>query len=400
MSSTDPEKAAAVSNPQAEEEICIVKPTYGRRSRQKNKDEKHTANSNEFDEEPLDDLVDTTAILPLRSKRTERLQKKNLKRIKKPVQSDVKSLLEFPFELTLEILSILRPSDIFNLFRVSRSMGDFIKQNENQICQAMIRLRYPILTKCFPLPMRFDDLDESIHAAILSSKHQRRLHIHKRPYQHISSADPQSTCSCMSCVLAWNNLNLVVDLAHWQNHLSHREPITMITRGGRPQWNTDLVAANATIVDKAIAHPLWYARLLEKHLDTTVRTIVRQSAVYRKGGPPVTDVPSTQRLYHLSADDIAGETDSFAQRSGPPSYEFPFHRDKYYTLGAHLPNRRWDEGKWIYYGDLHDTDIAWTMRTAEREAAHDAAQTVQTAQAAQLTLEPDSTRLEEFHHIR
>ena len=55
-------------------------------------------------------------------------------------------------------------------------------------------------------------------------------------------------------------------------------------------------------------------------------------------------------------------------RSGPPNFEFPFHRDNYYTLGAYLPNRRWDEGQWIYYGDLHERDVAWAVMVAEREA--------------------------------
>lgn len=337
-----------------------------------------------FDGEPVGDLVDTTAAIPLHSRRTERLQKKSQKKIKRPIPSDAKSLLGLPLDILIEILGFLRPSDIFILLRVNRSMRNFVRQNEKQISKATIHFRYSILTKCFPLPVPFNAIDKDLQSVLLSPRHQQRLLIHKRPYLHIKSANPRSTCSCMSCVMAWNNLNLVIDFAHWQNHLNRREPITMIPRGGQPRWNQDLVASNASIVDKAISYPLWYARLLEKHLDTTLKTIVRHATIRRKQGPPVT-VPISGRLYHLSAQDILAETDGFLGRSGPPSYEFPYHRDKYYTLGAYLPNRRWEDDTWLYYGDLHNTDIAWTKRNAEREAAL-------AEEMAQLSLGSDLTR--------
>lgn len=339
---------------------------HGRRLKQSLTGAKASALVSNFDGEPL---IDTTVSIPLHSKRTERLEKKSKRKSKKTIQSNKAFLVELPWELLIEILSFLRPSDAFALRRTSRSMRDFISQNEEQISQGAIRFRYPILTKCFPLPVLFDAVDKNVIPALLSSRHQQRLLIHKVPYQHIMSADPQNTCSCMSCVMAWNNLNLIIDIAHWQDYLSLREPITMIARGAQPQWNVDLITANASIVDNAISRPLWYARLLEKHLDTTTRTIVRHSKIYRKQGIPLAEGPVSKRLYRLSPDDIATGTDAFLQRSGPPSYEFPYHRDKYYTLGAYLPNRRWENLRWMYYGDLHDTDIAWTKRNAQQEPA-------------------------------
>ncbi|RDW56421.1 hypothetical protein BP5796_13170 [Coleophoma crateriformis] len=313
------------------------------------------------DEEPL---VDLTAAIPLRSRRTERLQKKKMK---KTICSNVRSFLDLSSELLNDILSFLEPSDIFALIRINSSMRHYIQLNEQRITEAIIRLRYPVLAKCFPLPVLFDKVDKDFHPALLSPRHQQRLLIHKRPYQHIKQANPQNTCSCMSCVMAWNNLNLVIDLAHWQNHLESRHPITVIPRGVQPRWNLELIEANASVANKAIRCPLWYARILQKHLDTSIRTIVRHSAVRRKKGLPETDVPALKRLFHLSADDISTSSDSFLKRSGPPSFEFPYHRDKYYTLESYLPNRRWDEGQWVYYGDLHKTDISWAKRIADME---------------------------------
>lgn len=317
-------------------------------------------------EEPL---VDTTASIPLRSKRTERLQRRQQKKnMRSSVHSDVTSFLELPSELLLEVLSFLRPSDLFTLTRVNHSTKDYLESNEQITSESLIHWRYPILAMCFPRPVLFDHVDTSAHSALLSPTHQQRLRIHKVPYQHFKSADPQNTCSCMTCVLAWNNLSLAVDLAHWQTHLDSREPIPMVARGTRPQWNLDLVEVNAQIVNNAIRRPLWYARILQAHLNTTVKTIVRQAAIRRKNRSPIRDVPASNRLFHMSGADVASETDAFMQRSGPPSFEFPFTRDNYYTLASYLPNRRWDEGKWIYYGDLHERDVAWAKMVADREA--------------------------------
>jgi hypothetical protein len=172
-------------------------------------------------EEPL---IDTTEKMTLRSKRTERLQKKMQKRDKKRLHSEIHSFLDLPSELLMEILTLLRPSDLFSLCRVSRSAKEYIEANENIIAEEVIRIRYPILAKCFPLPVLLEDVDEACHPALLAPRHQQRLVIHKAPYLHISPSDPKILCSCMACVLAWNNLNLILDLGHWQKNLDEREP--------------------------------------------------------------------------------------------------------------------------------------------------------------------------------
>lgn len=228
-------------------------------------------------------------------------------------------------------------------------------------------MRYPSLAKSFPLPVLFNKLDSRAQIALLSARHQRRLVIHKAPYQHVRPADAQNTCSCMTCVMAWNNLCLILDLAHWQNNLTCREPIPMIARGSRPQWNQELVEANAAVVEKAIRSPLCHARILEMHLQTTTNNILRFAAIRGKRGSPIRDVPAERRLFHLSKSEAEAGTDTFLERSGPPNFEFPYHRDNYYTLVAYLPNRRWKDGCWIYYGDLHERDLEWAIRMAERE---------------------------------
>lgn len=317
----------------------------------------------------IDDLlVDTTEKMTLRSKRTERLQKKMQKKEGKRLRSQINSFLDLPPELLVEVLTYLRPSDLFSLIRVNRSAKDCIESHGKAIAEDIIDMRYPILSKCFPLPVLFEKIDKSIHPVLLAPRHQQRLFIHKAPYWHISAADARNTCSCMACVLAWNNLCLIVDLAHWQQNLDDREPIPMISRGTKPAWNVDLIETNALVVKKTIGSPLWRARVLERQLDTTVRTIVRSAAIRKKKGPLEAEVHPSKRLYHLSKDDIASETDAFLQRSGPPSFEFPFTRDNYYTLVTYLPNRRWDEGNWVYYGEMmHERDIAWAKWVYDRE---------------------------------
>lgn len=169
-------------------------------------------------------LVDTTEEMTLRSKRTNRLQKKMQKRDKKRLHSEIHSFLDLPSELLVEILTYVRPSDLLSLTRVSRSAKAYIEANESILVEQVIQTRYPILAKCFPLPVLLENVDKAVHPALLAPRHQQRLVIHKAPYLHISPSDPSYTCSCMACVLAWNNLCLILDLAHWQKNLDEREP--------------------------------------------------------------------------------------------------------------------------------------------------------------------------------
>jgi hypothetical protein len=306
------------------------------------------------DDEPL---VDTTGVLQLHSKKTERMQKRLEKRFQRKPAPRPQSFLDLPSELLLDILTYLRPSDLFRLQRLDRTTKSFIQENEATISREIIRTRYSILAKCFPLPVPFSTLDSRYHSALLSPKRQDLLVIHKKPYQHVKPLDPLDICTCMTCVFAWNNLCTIVDLAHWQRALDNREPIPMIPRGHNPDWNQDLIAHNATLVQAAMTSPLVYTAILALHLDTTTRTILRRSK-YIKQRPVLPE----HRPYQLSLAEAAQESDHYLARKGLPSYEFPYHRDNYYNLEAYVPNRKWsrEEGCWKYYaGTQHERDLEW-----------------------------------------
>jgi len=166
-------------------------------------------------------------------------------------------------------------------------------------------------------------------------------------------------------MLAWNCLCVVVDFAGWQNRLDQGEPIPIIPRGSSPAWNQILIIKNGAKVKNALRSPLWYARLLEEHLRSTIRSIRRQRN--NKG--------NKRSRFRMSEEDAASETDLFLERSGPPSTEFPFHRDSYYMLEAYLPNRGWngEELRWMYMpASQHDRDVEWVkaQATVNKTAIH------------------------------
>lgn len=147
----------------------------------------------------------------------------------------------------------------------------------------------------------------------------------------------------------------------------------MIPRGRNPAWNQRLIKANAEVVSRAMHEPLWYACILEAHLKATVRSIKRHSE--NKG--------NRRRRFRMTKEDEQSGTDAFLERSGPPTVDFPFHRDNYYMLEAYLPNRGWngDEGRWMYMdAGQHDADVAMTARwhrmRKEQEAARATQQSV------------------------
>jgi hypothetical protein len=305
-------------------------------------------------EEPL---VDTTAPIPLRSKRTERQQKK--RHLREKAHKQQATLWDLPLELIHDILALLCPSDVFRLSRVNKPLRQFIHEEEDVVVRGFINRRYAALSKCFPAPVLLEKVDAKAHPALLSDERQMILDIHKRPYQHIKLPDQRLICTCMTCLLAWNNLNLLVDFAHWQPNLDQGEPIPMIPRGKNPRWNRNLIDANAEVVRKALYSPLWYARILEVHLKSTIGAIRRHSN--NKG--------NKRRRFRMEVEDAKAETDFFLERSGPPSIDFPFHRDNYYMLEAYLPNRGWNSeaGEWRYMpASQHDTDVGFVVAWAER----------------------------------
>ena len=300
-------------------------------------------------------LVDTTAALPLRSKKTERAQKRLQKKQQRAAQQPVGStFFDLPPELLQEVLTHLLPSDIFRLHKVSRSVRHFLLQHQDSVARDIVKRRYWVLSQCFPLPVAFKNVDSTAQPALLSERRQDMLKMHKTSYQHVKGIDPMRVCTCMNCVFAWNNLCLLLDLSYWQKELNSREPIKMIPRGTFPDWNKHLLDANAGIVEKAMTCRIFYAMILEKHLKTTVGTILRTFRGKKTVHP--------RRLYHLTPAEAGTETDEFLERSGPPSYEYPWHRDNYYALEAYVPNRKWSKEKeqWVYYAEgQHERDLQW-----------------------------------------
>jgi hypothetical protein len=302
--------------------------------------------------------------LILHSRRTERLRKKQLKKQNRP-SSEVRSILDLPYELLMEILSLVYPSDLIRLSRTNKSLQDFIAQEEHILARNIIRRRYPCLEKCFRLPVSLEEVDAKFRSALQNPERHGFL---KRPYQHVMSPDPNILCTCLTCQLRWNSLCLAVDFAHFQGHLDRGDPMPMIPRGRNPAWNQKLVKANAEVVARALREPIWYACILEAHLKSTVRSIKRHSE--NKG--------NRRRRFRMTKEDEHAGTDLFLERSGPPTVDFPFHRDNYYMLEAYLPNRGWngDEDRWMYMdARQHDNDVAMLARWYQRQKEETLAQT-------------------------
>lgn len=289
--------------------------------------------------------------LTVYSKKLERQRKKQQQKRGKPLVNG-RSIVHMPFDVLIIIFEYMRPSDIFRLARSCRTMWDSVDEHEGRIAKKIISWRYPCLEKCMRLPILLQNVDESLHATLQSPERQNKMGIHKRPFQHIKPFDPTLVCTCLTCVLRWNVLNLAVDFAHWQGNLDKGEPIPTIDRGRSPKWNRDLVERHGAIVKKALSSPLLHACILEAHLKSTVNSIRRHAE--NKG--------NKRRRFHMSEEDMASGTDDFLQRSGPPSVDFPFHRDNYYMLEAYLPNRAWikERGSWAYVpANQHDTDLGY-----------------------------------------
>ena len=308
-------------------------------------------------------LIDTTAALAKNSKKTARMQKRLQKKEARKVHSEIHSLLDFPQELLLMITSFLQPSDIFTMLRLSKSLRTFVLQNERAVADEIMARRYWVLKQCFLLPIALEQVPPEACPVLMSDEWQYRLRIHKNPYQHIKPIDPWVSCTCMSCVLAWNYLNIILDLAHWSHNLENREPLPIIPRGKNPEWNVQLLERHAAIVRKAMTSPLVYARILQKHLRTTTATIIRSGGSKRKGC--LVDIPKP-RTYGLTDTDATTETDEYLERKGPESYQHPYMRDNYYNLEAFVPNRKWrhKEKEWAYYTKWpqpHLNDLNWLM---------------------------------------
>ena len=314
-------------------------------------------------------LVDTTEVLAKTSKKLARSLKKQ--QIKQDRESRrVRNFLELPPELLCEVFSHLLPSDVTRVSLLNHATRDFITENQTSIAKDIMDRRFWVLRQSLPLPVLLEDVPEDTRPAILNPQWQARTAINKRPYTHIQPLDAQQICSCLSCIQAWNNLNVVLDFAHFQWHLNNHEPIPMIPRGAMPEWNLELTGAHACIVQRAMTSPLCYAAILEIHLNSVTGTLLRQVRfppkvpVHRHNKPAASALAKTVHpiLYRVTEVDAAAEDDSFLERDGRHSFEMPFNRDNYYSLLAYVPNRKWSkEGqRWLYYAvGAHVRDMAW-----------------------------------------
>lgn len=321
------------------------------------------------DDEPL---IDLTEALDLKSKKISRKKKQQQKKLErfeqKRVKSDIKSFLELPPELLHEVLIHLLPSDIIRLSHLNRSTRTFIFENESSITRAIIQQRYWVLSQCFPSPIAFETLDPVAQTSLLTPSWQNRLILHTKPYPHIRPIDKFSTCTCMTCVMSWNDLCTILDLAHFQPLLNAHQPLPLIPRGTNPVWNTHLASSHAALVEKAIRSPLHHALILQLHLATIVATLMRPT----RWGPKKTAPPQQNPLYRLSESDVQARTDEFLERPGPTNYEPLYFRENYNHLkyAAYVPNRRWEreEGRWVYprMRRWHAENLAWVVSQAEK----------------------------------
>lgn len=278
-------------------------------------------NHSSDDDEPLEDK---TAALELCSKRTERQQKKKTKRDQK--RSAVVNLTKLPTELVIECLKMLPPGDVLSFGCVNRRFNSVVNANANVIGDSIIRQRYPLLVQCLPLPKPLAAVDVSIRPLLTDAKRLQQMGIHHKPYQHVQAPDALLLCTCLTCVMAWNNLCLVLDFAHWQNNLDSGTPLPIMPRGKTPEWNQELVRRHAAVVCTALNNSLWHARILEMHLDSTIRSIKRQAK----------NTGNQRKHVEMTDEEAVAGTDSFLSKAGPSSFEFPYNRDEYYMLYVSL----------------------------------------------------------------
>jgi hypothetical protein len=362
----------------AEDEITI---TSVRRLHKKGPPVSNITSSDDF-EKPL---IDTTAKLTLRSKKTERLQRKSQRRSKKSTLSDASSpgsndsktttILDLPPELLSQILLNLLPTDLLNLQLVSRSLRSFLTLHSASFTRTLLSTRYAHLSRSFWLPFPLSDETISPRAAhiLRHPAYQEKLIIHKAPYtQHIPPPNPAEICSCVSCLLAWNNLCMILDYTFFaRTRLHRREPLPVIGRGQRPEWNERLLDTHREVVRRVVLgrrygrEGLMYAAVLQRYFEVVAVALTRKVKVKRSEDAKVETRPALTpwKAFGITDEEVRGGTDVFLGREGPASFEFPFSRDVYYSLDAYVPARKWSkgEGRWMYPapGTVHANDVAW-----------------------------------------
>ncbi|EAQ84292.1 hypothetical protein CHGG_10696 [Chaetomium globosum CBS 148.51] len=310
-----------------------------------------TSQDEDDDLEPVEDL---TQPLALHSKRTERRRRKQEKRATSAssAANQLRGFLDLPLELMMAILDLLRPSDIFVLSRVNHELRNFLLANEMIITRRIIDFRYPVLERCLIPPVLMENIDPAIQLLLKSPDRPDLALSHRTSPHNIPSPDNTLHCTCLTCMVRWNALCAAVDFAHWQDHLDKGIPIPTVPRGTVPPWNGELLARNRRVVLKALTSSLWYARILQAHLDSTTRSIRRHSHNKADQRPH----------FYMTDTDMRASTDAFLQREGPPTFDYPYSRELYYMLEAFLPGRSWIAAsqKWVYIKqtqEWHEMDL-------------------------------------------
>ncbi|OBR14959.1 F-box domain-containing protein [Colletotrichum higginsianum IMI 349063] len=297
------------------------------------------------------DRVTAKGSVNVRSKKTERMKRKLEKKKAKSAGHQPTHLLDLPNEILFNIFIQMRPSEVLGTLHICRAFHDLVQHNEALLSRHIVSARYPVLAKCFRLPVSLDDIDPKLHVVLQYETRIQMLGIHRR-YQHIPQPDPFTACTCLTCVLRWQALFTIIDFNYWQENLASGKPIPVIPRDQIPEWNKTLKERTARIVLRALKSPLIHARILEMHLVNTCAAIKRQTE--NRG--------NRRRHFTMTQADEDSGTDSFLEQEGPSTADMPFQRDGYDLLEVYLPTRTWlkNETRWAYMpADIHDRDLAW-----------------------------------------
>lgn len=297
----------------------------------------------------------------------------------KPNPTDRKtSILDLPFDVLLDIFLWLRPSEIRTISHGSLALEEYLSRYDYYLAKRIIAERYNILSKCFPLPISVTELDSRTKELLGHPEILHRSQTQHPILGYLEPGDLSKICSCKSCKLAWDNLCLVVDLAHFQGHLHYGVPIPKLGPAGDKN-NTKLMKSVALQVEEAVRSPMAYAAILELQLFSIVSTITRthMSAPDRKrynnlpGFRPRMRPLYLRRPYGLTDEEVALNTDHFLRRQYKEAQPFPKKRDDYYGLEPYLPNRSWIEEDWAYGWDGHKCEMAFYFFHHGDEAEQD-----------------------------
>lgn len=175
-----------------------------------------------------------------------------------------------------------------------------------------------------------------------------------------------------------------------RTRLQRREPLPIIPRGKKEDWNEQLLNRHKEILRKAVLERegkggLVYAVLLQRYLEVLTTALTREIRAKGKDGRIYTRAAvEPKKAFFITAEDVRGQDDGFLARKGPESFEFPFSRDKYYEIDAYVPGRKWvrrtrddglggegnngnDDGaaagRWWYPDPekVHGNDVAWIV---------------------------------------